>query len=159
MSVSTGLNIYLKDHLAGATGGSELAAKLSADHAAGPLGSFLADLSRQIDHDKETLTTLMDALGVQPDPLKQAGAWVAEKASRLKLTDTFHGDADLKRLLQLETLAMGIEGKRDMWRALISATKSGLEVDVDLEALARRAEQQRSGLEEHRLEAARATLI
>jgi hypothetical protein len=159
MTVSTGLNIYLKDHLAGATGGSELAAKLSADYGTGPLGSFLADLSRQIDQDRETLADLMDSLGVQPDPLKQAGAWVAEKASRLKLTDVLHGDADLKRLLQLEALAMGIDGKRDLWRALLSARTSGLTIDADLEALARRADEQRAGLEEHRLEAAGAALI
>jgi len=159
VSVSSGLDIYLKDHLAGATGGSELAAKLSADYADGPLGAFLADLSRQIDHDKETLEGLMDTLGVQPDPLKQAGAWVAEKASRIKLTDTFHGNADLKRLLQFEMLALGIVGKGEMWRALITATKAGLEIDLDLEALVRRADDQRAGLEQHRLDAARTALV
>jgi hypothetical protein len=159
MSVSSGLDIYLKDHLAGAVVGSELAAKLSADNADGPLGTFLADLSREIERDKETLERMMETLGVQPDSLKQAGAWVVEKASRLMLTDTFHGNADLKLLLQLETLAIGIEGKGDLWRALRTVPKSELEVDVDLDALAGRAHDQRALLEEHRLVAARAALV
>lgn len=159
MSVSSGLDVYLKDHLAGATGGSELAAKLSADNAAGPLGAFLADLSRQVEHDRETLEGLMERLGVKPDPLKQAGAWVAEKASRIKLTDTFHGNTDLKCLLQLEMLSLGIVGKSELWRALITAREAGLEIDLDLEALARRADDQRSSLEEYRLDAARAALV
>jgi hypothetical protein len=159
MSAKSGLDVYLKDHFAGAAGGSELAAKLSADHGEGPLGTFLAELSREIDHDKDTLENLMASLGVQPDPVKQAGAWVAEKASRLKLSDTLTANPDLKRLLQFELLSLGIEGKGELWRALITVEEAGLQVDADLEELIRRADQQRARLEEHRLEAARAALL
>ncbi|HEX3826536.1 MAG TPA: hypothetical protein VHV82_04610 [Sporichthyaceae bacterium] len=159
MAVTKGLDLYLKDHLAGATGGSELAAKLCADHPDGPLGAFLAELSRDIDQDKETLQVLMHSLGVEPGAIKQAGAWLGEKVSRLKLTDAFTGSPELKRLLQFEMLALGIEGKGELWRSLTAVAKSALVIDADLEALTRRAENQRAGLEAHRLEAARAALV
>ncbi len=34
------------------------------------------------------------------------------------------GDADLSRLLELETLSMGITGKADLWQSLTEAPKT-----------------------------------
>jgi hypothetical protein len=156
MSVSTGLDIYLKDHLAGATAGNELARKLSAEYSDGPLGNSLAEIVREIEHDKDELEKLMAALDVAPDSLKQAGAWVAEKLSRLKLSDTFNNDPDLKRMLSFEVLALGIEGKAEMWRALMTIADAEPEIaKLDLDDLVRRADEQRATMEKHRLEAAR----
>lgn len=159
MTVSKGMSTYLRDHLAGATAGGELARKISEEYRDGRLGTYLLELARDIEQDTDSLQTLMAALDVAPDPLKQAAGWVAEKASRLKLSAVLTGDRDLKRLLELEVLCLGIEGKLSLWRSLIAVVDTETRLaSTDLAVLAKRAEQQRAGLEQHRLEAAQAAL-
>jgi len=159
MAVAKGLETYLHDHLAGAAAGSELASKLSSEYADTPYGPFLAELAREIEQDKVTLEGLMRRLEIQQNPIKQAAGWIGEKASRLKLSETMTGDQDLKCLLELETLALGIEGKLSMWRTLIEVSDSHAELAAtDLASLAKRAEGQRSTLEDHRLQVAKGAL-
>jgi hypothetical protein len=153
MASAMGLEIYLNDHLAGAAAGSELASKISSEYAGTRFGPFLAELAHEIEQDKVTLEGLMERLGVQQSPIKQAAGWIAEKVSRVKLSETMTGDQDLKRLLEFETLSLGIEGKLSMWRALIAVSDSYAELAViDLARLAKRAESQRDNLEDHRLQ-------
>jgi hypothetical protein len=153
MASAKGLEIYLNDHLAGAAAGSELASKISSEYVDTRFGPFLAELAREIEQDKATLEGLMERLGVQQSPIKQAAGWIAEKASRVKLSETMTGGEDLKRLLEFETLSLGIEGKLSMWRALIEVSDSYPELAViDLARLAKRAENQRDNLEDHRLQ-------
>jgi len=160
MTSANGLATYLNDHLAGAVAGSELANKISIEYADTPSGLFLAELARDIMQDKVTLEELMERLGIQRSPLKQAASWIGEKLSRVKLSETMTGDRDLKRLLEFETLALGIEGKLSMWRALISVSHSHVELAAtDLATLVKRAESQRSHLEDHRLQIANPALI
>lgn len=159
MASAQGLETYLNDHLAGAAGGSELANKISSECAGTRFGPFLAELARDIDQDKATLEDLMERLGVQQSVIKQGASWIAEKVSRLKLSETMTGDQDLKRFLEFETLSLGIEGKLSLWRALIEIRDSHAELAVtDLARLAERAESQRSEIENHRLQVANAAL-
>ena len=159
MASAKGLEIYLNDHLAGSVTGSELANKISSEYVDTPFGPFLAELAREIEQDKVTLEELMERLGIQQSPIKQAASWIGEKASRLKLSETMTGDQNLKRLLEFEMLGLGIEGKLSMWRALIEVSDSYPELAaIDLASLAKRAESQRSNLEAHRLQVAREAL-
>lgn len=159
MASAKGLETYLNDHLAGAAAGSELASKISSECAGTRFGPFLAELAREIEQDKVTLEGLMERLGIQQSPVKQAAGWIVEKVTRLKLSETMTGDQDLKRLLEFETLSLGIEGKLSMWRALIEVSDSYAELAaIDLARLAKRAESQRSDLEVHRLQVANAAL-
>jgi hypothetical protein len=159
MASAKGLEIYLNDHLAGSVTGSELANKISSEYVGTPFGPFLAELAREIEQDKVTLEGLMERLGIQRSTIKQAAGWIGEKVSRLKLSDTMTGDQDLKRLLEFETLSLGIEGKLSMWRTLIEVSDSHTELAAtDLARLAKRAENQRSNLEDHRLQVATAAL-
>ena len=159
MASAQGLETYLNDHLAGAAGGSELASKISSEYAGTRFGPFLTELARDIEQDKATLEELMERLGIQQSVIKQGGSWVAEKVSRLKLSETMTGDQDLKCLMELETLSLGIEGKLSMWRALIEVSDSHAELAAtDLASLAKRAESQRSTLEDHRLQVAKGAL-
>jgi hypothetical protein len=65
----------------------------------------------------------------------------------------------LARLELLETLAMGIHGKRAVWRALrVVAPKHPALSGLDLDLLERRAVEQLDRVEEWRLEAAREVL-
>lgn len=155
MASTDALGTYLRDHLGGANLGVGLAERLAATYTDVPLGPFVTELARDISHDKDALEDLMGRLGVKVDPLKEAAGWVAEKVSRLKLSDAMTGDPDLKRLLELEVLAMGIDGKIALWHSLLVVADTRPELaTADLAGLAKRAEEQRAGLEEHRLRAA-----
>jgi hypothetical protein len=143
------LHIYLNDHLAGATVGLELARRIAGATEGTGLGTFMQRLAGEIDEDRETLRDVMDALGAGEDRMKVAGGWVAEKVGRLKLNGEVLGDSPLSRLVELEALALGVEGKRSMWVTLLHtrAERVGRE---RLQELIARAERQRDGIEEHR---------
>jgi hypothetical protein len=154
------LGTYLNDHFAGAAAGSELARKMSEDNTGTPLGNYLAELAQDIEEDRRTLENLMEHLGIERSPAKEAAGWVFEKLSRLKLSDTLTGSSDLKLLLQFESLSLGVEGKLAMWRALQQVSDRIPELaGADLAGLAKRAEDQRATIEEHRLAAAERALV
>lgn len=151
------LSIYLNDHLAGATLGLELAKRSRASNRGTPLGDFLDRLAREIAEDRETLKSLMAELGIRSDPVKTYGAWAAEKVGRLKLNGQLRGYSPLSRLVELEGLKAGINGKRSMWGALerVLGTASP---GFDFAELASRADRQEAEVEEHRLAAAEVAL-
>jgi hypothetical protein len=152
------LNIYLNDHLAGATIGIELARRCRSNNQGTALGAYLDALIAEIESDREDLMALMDSLGCRKDVLKQASGWLAEKAGRLKLNGQLSGYSDLSRLEELEGLSLAVQGKLSLWKSLKQIDHDPRLVTFDLERLIKRAEQQREKLEEHRLEAARRAL-
>jgi hypothetical protein len=151
------LSIYLNDHLAGSTLGLELAKRSRASNQGTPLADFLDRLVREIETDRETLKRLMRELGIRPDPLKTCGAWVAEKLGRLKLNGQITGYSPLSRVVELESLYLGVTGKLEMWIALERALANDA-VGVEFGELRRRAERQAAEVEEHRLDTAEAVL-
>jgi hypothetical protein len=158
MAVDKLLAIYLNDHLAGSTVGIKLARRACASNQGTPLGEYLERLASEIESDRQTLERLMAELGIRPNRLKTIGAWAAEKLGRLKLNGQLTGYSPLSRFLELESLYLGITGKRELWRALRRTFGSDLP-GFDFEGLGRRAERQAAEVEEHRLEAARSALV
>ncbi|HEU5471868.1 MAG TPA: hypothetical protein VFV67_14550 [Actinophytocola sp.] len=147
------LRIYLTDHLAGATAGTNLARKIAEENTGTQLGDVMSALAADIETDRTTLENLVAKLGFGRSTLKEAAGWVAERFTRLKFSEPLAGSRHLKLLLELETLSLGIEGKLAMWRALQTRTEP-LPADFDLDDLIKRAEEQRATVERHRLEAA-----
>jgi hypothetical protein len=159
MSKDRFLAIYLNDHLAGSIMGSELAKRAAASNKGTSMGEFLAQLARDIEQDRKALEALMTELGIRKDRLKDAAAWMAEKAGRLKLNGKIVGYSDLSRLVELEGLTLGVEGKLSMWRNLIQVRDKYPPLAIaNLEELVRRAETQRADLERARQEAAKGAL-
>lgn len=155
MSEERLLGIYLNDHLAGAIAGWELAKRASKNNEGTPLGAFLSRLTNDIDEDRRALETLMSDLGFKKDLVKDAAAWMAEKVGRLKLNGRLVGYSDLSRLLELEGLSLGVEGKLAMWRNLSRIRqKYAALAGANIEELIQRAETQRRELEDARREAA-----
>jgi hypothetical protein len=149
------LGTYLNDHLAGAAAGVELAEKLAENNQGTPFGAAVAAVADEIKVDRETLQGLMERLGIGKSPAKQATGWVVEKATRLRFNRRLTGSEDLTRLLETETLSLGIEGKAAMWQVLKDI--DGLDGELgraDFDRLIFRARQQREALEPYRLEAA-----
>ncbi len=147
------LTIYLNDHLAGATGGLELAKRARGSNEGTPLGEMLAGLEREIAEDRDSLKALMSKLGVREDPLKVAAGWAAEKAGRLKLNGQLTGYSPLSRLVELEGLYVGVTAKQALWKNL-EATRGERIGGIDLAALGKRAESQRRRLATARRKAA-----
>jgi hypothetical protein len=148
------LAIYLSDHLAGATGGVELARRARSSNRGTSLGETLATLAAEIEADRATLEQIMERLEVKRSPSKTAAAWAAEKLGRLKLNGRLTGYSPLSRLLELEMLQIGITGKLELWQAL-EQTQSAKLSHFDLTSLIERAKSQRATVEGLRLSAAR----
>lgn len=149
------LGAYLSDHLAGSVAALDLIEKLRSKNEGTPLAAFLAELAPEIDADKQVLEQLIDSIGEPKNLVKQAGGWVVEKLTRVRVEEKVTGSPDLSRLLELEMLAMGIHGKLALWHALrpVADTHAAMAA-LDLDELATRAESQRLGVEGHRVEAA-----
>jgi hypothetical protein len=149
--------IYLNDHLAGATVGCNLAGRSLGANRGNDFGRFLEPLKAQIEEDRATLRAVMRTLGVKEDPVKRAGALIGERLGRLKLNGSLREYSPLSRLVELEGLALGVEGKLGLWLALAEIDAPEL-AQFDFAALAERARAQRIGIEAQRLEAARLAL-
>ncbi len=147
------LGIYLNDHLAGATVGRELAKRAAGSNRGTPLGEFLERLRGEIAADRETLLEVMRAVDVGEDHAKTIAARVGERLGRLKLNGNLLGYSPLSRVVELEGLLLGVQGKGALWRSLHGLADPRL-AEFDFLALERRAKRQQSGLEKHRVAAA-----
>ncbi|MDP9067113.1 MAG: hypothetical protein M3N53_02040 [Actinomycetota bacterium] len=149
------LRIYLNDHYAGSVAGDELAKRSLKNNQGTPLGDYLSQFIAELEEDQRVLLKVLDAIDAKPDRIKQMAAWIAEKAGRFKLNGQVTGYSDLSRLLEIEGLALAVEGKVSLWRSLERVRDDHPELsDIDLATLIERGERQREQLERFRLEAA-----
>ena len=83
----------------------------------------------------------------------------SERVGRLKLNGRVRTYSPLSRFIELDFLAIGIDGKKLLWATLrdLADFRSRLP-DVDFEHLIERAERQRAAIEPFRADAARAAL-
>jgi hypothetical protein len=150
------LNSYLNDHLAGSVGALELLDRLIDTYEGKPLERFFRELRHEIDTDQGTLKDLIAKRGAKEGAVRKAGAWIAEKLSRAKiqLSETEEGKKGL--FLALEGLALGIHGKRSLWRALATVSETAPNLrGLDYAMLEKRAVEQHDLVESKRLEVAR----
>jgi hypothetical protein len=146
------LDVYLNDHLAGAMLGSDLAEQIRSQNEGTALGQLMESLAPQIDQDRQTLIELMQQLDSSRNPVKQATAWIAEKASRVKFSGMTSGEPELGRFMALETLTLGVRGKACMWTVLRQlADQRPAIASLDLDELVNRARTQEDALERERL--------
>jgi hypothetical protein len=149
------LGIYLNDHLAGATAGSELAHRMARSHRGREEGGPLSRLAAEITEDRSTLLNLMASLGVTMRRYKVGAAWIGEKAGRLKFNGRLLARSPLSDLEELELLRLGVEGKAAGWRTLRAQAESDARLDAArLDELIVRARRQADQLEELRVRAA-----
>jgi hypothetical protein len=155
--VSDLLATYLNDHLAGSTAGVELARRARGANEGTELGAYLKTLVEEIEADRDTLREVMQAVGAGEDRIKVKLGWMAEKVGRLKPNGQLTGYSPLSRVVELEGLSLGVEGKRSLWR-MLQALEDPRLAGFDFAALIARAERQREGLEGYRLEAGQLAL-
>ena len=157
MPTSSGplLAIYLNDHLAGATAGVALARRLARNHRGTRFERQTADLADQIVADRASLLEIMQALGVRPRKVKGVLAVLAERAGRLKLNGALLRRSPLSRVIELEGMRLGVEGKTDGWQALRHIADGYARLDATkLDDLLKRAGRQSKALQDLRMQAA-----
>ncbi|HMB93941.1 MAG TPA: hypothetical protein VKP65_24035 [Rhodothermales bacterium] len=154
------LRIYLNDHLGGSVGAIEVLEYCIEKNPDGALGALLCHLLKEIQADQKVLKDLLNRIEGTENPVKKGVAWVSEKIHRAKPSGEIFGYSDLTRLEELEELTVGITGKQSLWQSLHIVGEADVRFhDVDFQALARRAQQQRDELEPHRLDAARYAFV
>ena len=147
---------YLNDHLAGSVGALELLDRLIENYQGKPLERFFQDLRGNIEEDQKKLEELIHKLGEEESGVRKAGAWILEKLSRAKIRLAESEEEKVGLFLALEALALGITGKRSLWRALAAAAETVPPLArLDYSALEKRAAEQGDRVEAKRLELAR----
>lgn len=137
------MTIYLNDHLAGSTFGVELARRSCSSNRGTDFGPELEQLVIDIEADRDELESIVTALERPKDQIKPAMAWVAEKAGRLKPNGQLTGYSPLSRVIELEGLSAGVQGKLGLWRALRKIAPREPRLDAgNLDRLIARAEAQ-----------------
>ena len=149
------LGIYLNDHLAGATAGTELARRIARSHRGQPNSGALRRLAAEVAQDRATLLDIMAALGIKVRRYKAGAAWIGEKAGRLKFNGRLLARSPLSNLEELELLRLGVEGKAAGWRTLRALADTDTRLDLArLDGLISRARRQAELIEDLRITAA-----
>jgi hypothetical protein len=136
------LAIYLRDHLASATGGIELARRLRRNERDTDVGPRLGDVLAEILQDRETLENVMAQLNIRPSELKNTAARIGEKFTRLKLNGRVVTRSPLSRIVELERLIGGVAAKRSLWESMQALEVRENLSSVDFESLIERADRQ-----------------
>ena len=158
--MAAALHIYLQDHLAGATFGLQLVQRCQRNNEGSELAEPLAKLTAEIAEDRRTLQAIMRDVGAEASRTKVAAGWTLEKVRRLKPNGKLFEYTPLARVVELESLAIGISGKKAMWRALEDVFSQDRRLARhDFPALAQRADDQLARVEDLRLAAARNAFV
>ena len=154
------LTNYAKDHFAGSVAAVELLDHLISSHRGKTDEQFFIRLRQEIGEDQEVLEELLHDLDGSGGALRNTAAFLSEKLARVKLLLEDPSGGQLARLEKLEALALGIEGKRALWRALLAVVDEIPALrQLDLARLDQRADDQRKRVETRRVEAAREAFV
>ena len=141
---------YLRDHLGGADMAIRVVRRLGSTHDGTEDGALFQRLANEFAQDRSAVRAVLAHLGASGRSLKRAAGF----ASGSVLSVTAGGEpGDLSLLRTVEALAIGVQGKRCLWRALqnlhVPASVNGMSGMSfgDLEA---RAVRQWEAIEERR---------
>jgi hypothetical protein len=138
---------YLRDHLGGADAAIHVVRRLAATHESTEDGRLFRRLAEEFEQDRATVRFLLTQLGASSRSPKR----VAARASALFLGLAAGGrPGHLSLLRTLEALAIGIQGKRCMWRALQIPETRPLTARIDAVELEAKALRQWEAVEERR---------
>lgn len=155
--MSEPLAIYINDHLGGAQIAVQVLEAMRDQHDDPAFREFAAELLPEVREDDRTVRSILEKIGSTPSAIKQAGGWLLEKLGRLKLGHS--GSTNFEMFESLELLAVGIQGKLCLWKALQVAARNDSRLrEYDFEALITRAQQHYDAVESQRLHLAETVL-
>jgi hypothetical protein len=105
---------YLRDHLAGADAAIQTVQRLSDVYRGSPEGALFGSLHVQLREDRGVVEAILADLGATPRSIKRLAGRAAGSALKV-VAGAAPGDLSLFRTL--EALAIGVQGKRCLWRA------------------------------------------
>ncbi len=150
----------MNDQLAAGVAWRELARRARDNNEGTKLGEVLADVADAIAEDVATFERIMEDLGLRRSAIKPRLAVVGERVGRLKGNGRLFSYSPLSRFVELDFLALGIEGKKVLWGTLRDlAGLSARLPDLDFDQLVARAHEQRAAIEPFRAEAGRQALV
>lgn len=149
----------MNDQLAAGVLWREVARRARRNNEGTELGAALERVAAAIAEDVATFERIMDRLGIPRSRVKRLAATASERIGRLKLNGRLVKYSPLSRFVELDFLAMGIEGKKILWINLRDFAGLAERVpDVDFDGLIERAQRQRDELEPFRAAAGREAL-
>lgn len=150
------LGIYLNDHLAGSAGGVALIRRTAHAQRHTAAGPVLAELSREIEQDQDSLRQMMNVLDIPERRSRIAVGRIMERIGRVKPNGRLLARSPLSDLIELEAMRLGVTGKVSLWQSLraVAETDRRLSTD-DLDHLVSRAQRQADILRDLSGEAAR----
>jgi hypothetical protein len=142
------LAAYLRDHLSGSDAAIQVVDRLRRTHAGTDEGALFASLFDEFEVERRVVRAVLAHLGASPRSAKR----LASQASGAILKWTAGGDrGELSLFRTLEALAIGVQGKRCLWRALQSVEpRIPLPADWGLAALEAMAVRQWEAIESRR---------
>ena len=128
---------YLRDHLSGSDTAIQVVQRLASTHHSTEHWPLFRRLSTELEEERSVVRSLLTRLGASGRSMKR----VASYLSGAVLSVTAGGEpGDLSLLRTLEALAVGVQGKRCLWRALQNLPTMPPPAEamsfVDLEAMA-----------------------
>ena len=111
------LAAYLREHLIGSDAAIDVVERLRLTHAGSQEGRLFAALYDEFREEREVVRLLLEEIGSSPLSLKRLAGQASGAALMLANGDE-RGELSLFRTL--ESLAIGVQRKRCMWRALES---------------------------------------
>ncbi|MGI4894040.1 MAG: hypothetical protein ACRYF3_02885 [Janthinobacterium lividum] len=142
------LEIYLNDHLAGATAGLARFTRAARSHRGTDAGEKLATLRREIAEDRRSLSGFMRSLGVRRRLSLQLAGRLGEALVALKPNGRVLRRSPLSTVVELEALTLAVQGKGAGWVSLRELARTDNRLDAGaLEDLVQRAQRQAVELE------------
>jgi hypothetical protein len=156
---SQALPTYLNDHLAGAVAAVELLDYLIELHRGSDRRTFYETVQAEIIEDQKELQGLVSRIGGRESQVRKAAAWLSEKLGQAKLALDDRAGGQLRTFEALEALALGIQGKQLLWKALEQTARVNPALHgVDFVRLQERAQDQYQRVDQERLQVARRAL-
>ncbi|MDO5668663.1 MAG: NAD-dependent epimerase/dehydratase family protein [Corynebacterium sp.] len=112
------LELYLSDHLTGATAGVNRIERMAEEYVDTPMFAELSAVADEIRSDRELLRNVIEDLGLARKPYRQAVAWVGERVGRLKLNGRILERSPMTMLLEAELMRSAVNGKLGGWETL-----------------------------------------
>ena len=140
---------YLRDHLSGSDMAIRVVRRLGSTSQAAEHRPLFGRLSQEFEEERSIVRSLLAQLGASGRSVKRAASY----ASGAALSITAGGEpGDLSLLRTFEALAVGVQGKRCLWRALQSLhNMPPFDERLSFEDLETKAVRQWEAIEERRL--------
>ena len=125
------LNLYLSDHLAGATTGAARIDRMVVSFEDTPVFAPLSSIAEEIRAERRFLQQIIHDLGFRQLAHRRAAGWAAERVGRLKINGRLFSRSPMTIVLEVELMRSAVIGKRGGWLTLAdNAEELGLDPEV-----------------------------